>query len=240
MKSEQPASPGRPVLNPPDHKQNESVAGKVAEATAAPPQSVQPTGAPAIPSEAIADAVLGLLRKLGEEEPKPPRLKKFLAHPMTIVMVTFMFSVLLGGYLTNSYTLGQQELARQRSFTDELNKIRVQKIGEVWEEIDRTELELDALLDRANKSPDAGGKNVDNIIKLVEGEVATVNKNRFWLGDQNYDRIKNYLDINGRYALDKLLGRQDIDLTETVRKREQAKDDVLQIRRRFQRGELEP
>lgn len=236
MKFEQPASQGRPVLANPPNSEDGTRAGEDA------PVAIPPRGEPAQPDafSALTQEVQRLVRKLADEPPKPSRLKSLSSHPLFIVVVTFVLTVIVGGHLTNKYTLGQQELARQRSFTDELNKIRVQKIGEVWEHVDRTEVELDALVDRANEAPEPGDKDLSAIAKLVEEDVAIVNKNRFWLGEQNYGRLKNYLEINRSYVLDKLLGRPGIDLTDTVRKREQAKQDVLQIRNMFLKGELEP
>ncbi len=240
MKSEQPASQERPVLETPtDNNLEESVSSKVAELNVEQSNPVYPDV-----SSVIIDEVLTLIRKLTEEKPKPSRIQRLSNHPLVIVMISFILTVPLGGFLTHIYSLKQQELARQRSFSDELNKIRVQKIGEVWEQIDKTEVELDNLLDRVNKAPDSSKKDSDNIIRLVEENVAIINKNRFWLGEQTYNRIKNYLDINGRYALDKLLGPPGIDLSDTVKKREQAKEqakqDILQIRSMLLRGEPEP
>lgn len=235
MKSEQAASQECSVLeNLTDNKPTQNVSTKVAESNLDKSESANPDV-----SAVITDELLRLIRKLTEEKPKP-RIQRFLAHPLFIVVISFLLSMPVGGFFTYIYSLKQQELSRQRSFSDELNRIRVQKIGEVWEQIDKTEVNLDNLLDRANKTPDSNEKDVNNILRLTEEEVAIINKNRFWLGEQTYNRIKNYLDINGRYALDKLLGPPGIDLSETVRKREQAKQDILQIRSMFLKGEPEP
>ncbi len=235
MRSEQLASREHPVVqNPTDNKLDQSVSSKVIESAEDIPRHVNPDV-----SAVITDELLKLIRKLTEDKPKP-KIQRFLTHPLVIVVISFLLSVPVGGLLTYIYTLKQQELARERSFSDELNKIRVQKIGEVWEQIDRTEVEVDNLLDQANQTSDSNEKNVNNILRLVEEEVAIINKNRFWLGEQSYNRIKNYLDINGRYALDKLLGPPGIDLSDTIKKREQAKQDIIQIRSMFLKGEAEP
>ena len=235
MRSEQLASREHPVVqNPTDNKLDQSVSSKMVESAEDTPRPVNPDV-----SAVITDELLRLIRKLTEEKPKP-KIQRFLTHPLVIVVISFLLSVPVGSFLTYIHTLKQQELARERSFSDELNKIRVQKIGEVWEQIDRTEVEVDTLLDQANRTPDSNEKNVDSILRLVEAEVAVINKNRFWLGEQSYNRIKNYLDINGRYALDKLLGPPGIDLGDTIKKREQAKQDILQVRSMFLKGEPEP
>jgi hypothetical protein len=235
MRPEQLASREHPVVqNPTDNKLDQSVGSTMVESAEDTPRPVNPDV-----SAVITDELLKLIRKLTEEKPKP-KIQRFLTHPLVIVVISFLLSVPVGGFLTYIHTLRQQELARERSFSDELNKIRVQKIGEVWEQIDRTEGEVDNLLDQSNQAPDSNEKNVDNILRLVEEEVAVINKNRFWLGERSYNRIKNYLDINGRYALDKLLGPPGIDLGDTIKKREQAKQDILQVRSMFLKGEPEP
>lgn len=199
----------------------------------------------------ITDEVLRhRIRTIMEEKPKPSRWQRFSTHPVGLMVVGFFLSVFLGGLLTNYYTLKQkdlehqrniqqQELARQRSFSDELNKIRIQKIGEVWEHIDKTEIILDGLLDKANKASSSNQKEFDDIISVIREDISIINKNRFWLGEQTYNRIREYMDINGRYALDMLLGPEGIDLSETIRKRQQAKQDILQIRKMFLEGESE-
>lgn len=258
MKSQQPASQGRPVLNPPDNNLDGGLGSRAAEARAAASAAAPSVPPPADAPLAITHEVLRLLHRLADGEPKPKGLralgsgvKNFSAHPMILVLITSVMTVFVGTRVANVYTsrqqeierqhtLNQQELARQRSFTDELNKIRVQKIGEVWEHIDRTEVELDALLDRTSKGENSGKKDLNTIVKLVEEDVAVVNKNRFWLGESNYAHLKNYLAINRSYVLDKLMGPEVIDLSDTVKKREQAKQDVLQIRNTVLKGELEP
>lgn len=247
MKSELAASQERPVLvNPTDNKLDGSASREVAGAN-------REVGRPVDldDSSVIARELLKLIDKLTEEKPKPSKTQRFFTHPLVIVIIGFILSVPLGGYFTSIYTrkqmeleksrdIQQQELVRQRSFSDELNKIRIQKIGEVWEQIDKNEVDIDDLLERTNKASDSNQKDFDTIYRLVKEDVSIIDKNRFWLGDQTANRIKNYLKINSSYALDKLLGPPGIDLSETVKKREQAKQDILQIRNMFLKGEPEP
>lgn len=235
MKSEQPASQERPILEIPTKKFSES--SRLAESE---PDKAEPENTDV--SSAMADELLQLARKLTEEKPRP-KIQKLLSHPLFIVVISFILSVPVGGFIAYIFSLKAQEVASRRSFSDELNKIRIQKIGEVWEQLDKNEAEVDDLLDNANQAPGAN-KNVegavDSILKLFKEDIDVLNKNRFWLGEQTYNRIKDYLDIEGRYSLDKLLGKPGIDLTDAVKKREQAKQDILQIRSMLLRGEPEP
>ena len=189
-------------------------------------------------SALVTDEVLRYrIRTLLEEKPTPPRLRRFLNHPLVIGLVIaavgFILTTTLGGILANYYSVRQQELASQRSFSDELNKLRIQKIGEVWEQIDKNETLLDSLLEQANKPslPD-GQKNqtVDTINNLIQEDRAIINKNRFWLGEQNYNKFQGYLDKNVKIALNMLLARPETDFSEILEDRKHAKQDILQIR----------
>lgn len=237
MKSEQPASQERPVLEIPTKKFDEAASSKPERSSLG---QVKPVDADI--SSVITGELLQLIRKLTDEKPKP-KLQRVLSHPLAIVVASFILSIPLGGYLTYVHSLREQEAASRRSFSDELNKIRIQKIGEVWEQLDKTEAEVDELLDSANKAP-SSNKNtdgtVDSILKIFKDNTNVLNKNRFWLGEQTYNRIKAYLDIEGQYSIDKLLGKPGIDLTETIKRRDQAKQDILQIRNMFLKGEPEP
>jgi hypothetical protein len=235
--------------NPRANKLEEIVSGKMAE-------SNLDEGKPADPdvSSVITDEVLrNRIRVLIEEEkkPKPSKFQSISTNPLTLVVLSFLLTGLLGGLLTYYYTakqqeldfhrnIQQQELVRQQSFSDELNKIRIQRIGEVWEQIDKNEVTLDSLLDKANNESSMNKKELfDKIISVVEEDIEVVNKNRFWLGEPTYNRLKDYLDITGRYVSDMLLGYPGIDLSETLKKREKAKQDILQIRSLFLTGESE-
>lgn len=250
MKSEQPASPGRPALsNLPDIKPDPRFNSGTGE-----PDAVRGTSVRVDAPPAVTDEVIKLIRKLTEEKPKASKIQRFFGHSLATSMITlivgFFLTGALGGFLTHLYSLKQmelenrrneqqQELARRRSFSDEVNKIRIQKIGEVWEQFDQTEAEIDSILNRANTSTHSNEEAVDSVNKIVEKNLAVLNKNRFWLGEQPYNRVRDYMDIEGRYALDKLLGNPGIDLSDAVRKREQAKQDILQIRNMFLKGESE-
>lgn len=200
-------------------------------------------------SAVIADEVLRhRIRSLIEEKPRASRLQSFSTHPLVIALVVavvgFLLTVIVGGLLTYYYTLRQkdidyqralqqQELASRRSFSDELNKIRIQKIGGVWEQLDKNEVLLDALLEKANKASDSDeqkNRNVDAINNLIREDRITVNENRYWLGEQNYDRLQDYLDKNARIVLNMLLARRGTDLSGIVEERKRAKQDILQIR----------
>jgi len=196
-------------------------------------------------SAVISDEVLRQrIRTLIEEKTKAARLQRFLTHPLVIAAVSFILTGVVGGVLTYYYslkqkdldhlrTIQQQEIASRRSFSDELNKVRVQKIGEVWEQVDKNEVLIDDLLKKANKSSNSDNQktqNVDAINSLIQEDRVIINKNRFWLGEQNYNRFQDYLDKNVRIALNMLLARQGTDFSELIEERKHVKQDILQIR----------
>jgi hypothetical protein len=169
-----------------------------------------------------------------EEKRTPSRFQRLLNHPLFLMVIGFLLTSVIGGLLTSYYTLQQKEIESQRSFSDELNKARVQKIGEMWEEIDKTESTIDEILNKADRDPNSNKQVIlDQILKLIAEETTTINKNRFWLGEHNYNYLINYLAINSQYVQDKLMGQPGIDLNDTIKKREQAKQDILQIRNSF-------
>jgi hypothetical protein len=245
---QQPASQEPPSSETPEGDTLvENLSGKPAEEPAENGvPAVNPDCLPVITDEVLRHRV----RMLLDEKPRPSTAQSLFSHPLLIVVVGFALTGLVGGYLTNNYSLHQkslehqrslqqQELARQQSFSDELNKIRIQKIGVVWELIDKNEVALDGLLNKANRASGSNKEDFAQISKIIDEDIAFINANRFWLGEKVYNKLKDYLDITGRYVFDMLLGQPGIDLSETARKREQAKQDVLNVRIMFLKGEPE-
>lgn len=232
---ERPASQEQPGLQEPaSPKPQDDVSGR--------PPTVSLENREAVTmnlSSIISDEILRhRIRALVDEKPKDSRLKAILNHSLFIAVIIavlgFVLTVVLGSRLTYWYTVQQQELASQRSFSDELNKIRVQKIGEVWELVDKNEIALDDLLEKArsgvNLSPAEKTKDVDTISSLIREDRVVISKNRFWLGEENYARLLDYLDKNKRTALNMLLAHPSANFDEIIRERKDAKQDILQIR----------
>lgn len=203
-------------------------------------EPVNPDVSPVVTDEVLRQRI----RVLIDEKPKPSTFQTISSNPLVLVLASFLLSVPIGAFLTYYYGKQQLELAARRSFSDELNKIRIQKLGEVWEHIDENELTIDHLLDdslsaRANpKDSSANDERGDKIRNLIEEDFAIISKNRFWLGELNYKRIRTYLDLNIKYALSKLLDPRGTDLSEVFQKREEAKQDILKTRSMFLAGEL--
>jgi hypothetical protein len=195
------------------------------------------------------------LRALIEEKSKS-KSSWFQTFSNNALVVVF-FSGLMGGALTYFYTqrqknldyarsVQQQQLARRQSFSDEVNKLRIQKFGEVWEQLDEHEFAIDMLLDdrwfEIDPDRDAASNNkmVDDIRKLIHEDQTMASRNRFWLGEDLYNKTMEYLDMNVQYALNKRMAKRGTNLSDLIKKRKNAKQDILDIRRLFLEGEPGP
>jgi hypothetical protein len=200
------------------------------------------------------------IRKL-IEEPKPTsRLKGVLKHPLFLLMVGFLFTTILGTTFTNCYnskqaelehqrSASQKELERERSFADELNKIRVSKIGEVWEKVDVFEAGVKEVMQKisvahqeSDNSPkrqitirDPIDKDLQESGRLRKELLALLEKNRFWLGEHLYGEIKSYTDNTYNFFLAWRAGK---NTKEDDEKRRQERIEIIEIRDKMLKGEI--
>ena len=188
-------------------------------------------------ADIISDEVLRhRIRELIPEKPKPGTIRKVVNHSLFALFVQFALLTFGGSLVVYFFNSQQQTVAARRSFADELNKMRIQRFAEVWERLDENEFLIDRILSNTSRQGTNTDKDVDEINKLIYDDLAIISKNRFWLGDDKYWRIRNYLDLNVQYALNKLTVSPGTDLTELLTKREQAKQDILRIRTMFLEG----
>jgi hypothetical protein len=152
------------------------------------------------------------------------------SNPAFIVLLTFVFTGLLGTFLA----IYQQQRAAERSFIDESNKLRIQKIGEVWEQLDQDEHTIDRLLEGDGDT--SANDRTKEITSVIRNDRAMVSKYRFWLGRDISDKINNYLNANIKYSIRKLSGISETDLKPDKAARDAAKSDVDQIREKLLRG----
>lgn len=154
----------------------------------------------------IIEEVMRKLQAILDQKPKEPRWKRFLTHPLVLLIV----SAVLGGAITLIYSTKQNQLAAERSFSDELNKQRIQKRSEVWERLDEDEGAIDRLLNQPDEPQNPNDKNerAKQIEKLIQQDRRTVDKYRFWLGE-SHAKIHEYLDASSLYAIQKLVGVDD-------------------------------
>jgi hypothetical protein len=110
-----------------------------------------------------------------------------------------------------------EALKSERSFKAELNKTRVEKIGEVWEKVNIFDANNEGTTDELNKAlrgqiPGAQSPE-DQIKKIFQSREesylalkALINKNRFWLGEESYREIKEFIEISNEYVTGRIKG----------------------------------
>ena len=154
----------------------------------------------------VIEEVMRKLQAILDQKPKESRWKKFLTHPLVLLIV----SAVLGGAITLVYSAKQNQLAAERSFSDELNKQRIQKRSEVWERLDEDEGVIERLLNQPDEPQNPNDRNdrAKQIEKLIQDDRRTVDKYRFWLGE-SHAKIHEYLDASSLYAMQKLVGVDD-------------------------------
>jgi len=188
---------------------------------------------------------LPLLRNDVEElkdlihEDRKKESKGWTHDPAILALLGFLLTGLIGNAVTAYLTYRQQERAAERSFIDESNKLRIQKIGEVWEQLDQDEYTIDQLMDADEnyvaKFPTPNDR-VREIKRIVQTDQAKVNQYRYWLGQHISDAMNNYLNANTTYSIKNLAGTPEAELEAAKKVRDAAKSTVDQIREELLRG----
>jgi hypothetical protein len=123
-------------------------------------------------------------------------IKKLLIDKLLIALILAVFG-LLASLLIERYKSTQ-------SFSEELNKLRVEKIAEVWESVFIYESKIDRLYSELLNTTSSNIRDLNHIdsifsarIDFLEKERIRImelgDKNRFWIGESSYEDIKNYL-----------------------------------------------
>lgn len=193
------------------------------------------------PSEPTADEETRDAKAEIHKRSKPSRLHAISTHPLILVVASGLVGALLTYYYTNRQKelefkrlAEQQEQSRKESFSDELSKMSIQKFGDVWARIDENELAIDDLIgDSQSKSSvvNSRSKNekVDDIRKLIHDDRIILTKNKFWVGEELYNKTNEYLEIHVTYGARRVIGG-GITEDELKRKKDAAKQDLLNTR----------
>jgi hypothetical protein len=186
-----------------------------------------------------------------------------------LLIVGFALTSFVGTRIANNFNAKQAELEYQRnihlkeleserSFADELNKIKLNKIAEVWEKLYLYEAAVEEVMEQVvevkgnaalqgktllkpegNAAPQGQfilrlGNNTGKTFeqgKALQKEVLTVlSKNRLWLEDDSYYKIKEYVEVIYNYYFAK---KSQEDIKKWEEKREQARDSINQIREKM-------
>jgi hypothetical protein len=175
----------------------------------------------------VIEEVMKKLQALLDQKPKESRWKRFVSDPLFLLIAGVLFTGFVGNRIALVYSTKQNELAAERSFSDELNKLRIQKHSEVWARLDEDEGAIERLLNQPDEPQNPNDKNdrAKQIEQLIQQDRRTVDKARFWLGDQSHGKIHEYLDASSLYAIQKLMGSDD-KLEALLQRRKAAKSDL--------------
>lgn len=183
----------------------------------------------------LIEGLLSILQKLTEEK-RHSRFKRFLNHGMTLLLVGGLLSGGVGSFLTYYYTKKAQALAADRSFSDELNKLRIQKVSEVWERIDQDRVRIEIMVNRISEA-DAGDKATQNdvlqqIEKLINTDRETVGQYHFWISQEMSDTLNRYLNATF-FLVTKQILEPEADVESLAKDRDAARAHVEIERAKF-------
>lgn len=145
------------------------------------------------------------------------------------------------------------------SFSAELNKTRVTKLGEVWQKIYETDAASDDVLEFIQRNSQAiKAKSITADLrlewiteteKLINSSILlqnAISSNRFWLGEEDYNEIQNYLNAsnelyktNLKFWTDGDAGGLTVDIDgnkymkEQLERRNHARANILLIKKRL-------
>jgi hypothetical protein len=190
-------------------------------------------------SRTIEDEVLRQrVRNLISEPESESWLSRFSHNPLVIMIVAFLLIGLICIRLINFHFSQQKRSAPHsvsRQTLDELNRIRVSKIGETWQKADL----YDAALEAINTGPDVTINEKHVKVEQLYVELSTVlASNRYWLGEQIYDGLHKYTDITYKGFLGLKSEQSDQKVEEMKEKRQQARAELNQLRNKIFNGEI--
>jgi hypothetical protein len=191
----------------------------------------------------VVEEVMIKLQSLLDQKPKDTLFQRFSTHPLFLLLAGVALSGVAGGIIGTrvayNYSIKQQEVTAERSFSDELNRLRIQKLSEVWERLDEDEGAIDRLLNQPDDKQNPEGRNLraKEIDKLIQEDRRTVDRHRFWLGAQS-SKIHGYLDASSLYAIKKLIGSES-DLETLLKQRKYAKSDLDTARDEFLKSNVD-
>jgi len=184
------------------------------------------------------------IRNLISEPETESRISRFSHNPLVIMIVAFFLIAVIGIRLIN-YQRRLTPYASNRQTLDEINRIRVSKIGEVWAKADLYEAELESLVQSVSAGP-TGSRITEGPTEDLREKYGRVERlylelsevlagNRFWLGEQIYEGVQHYTDATYRAFLG---FKSEQKFREMEEKRRQARAELNQLRDKIFNGEI--
>jgi hypothetical protein len=199
-------------------------------------------------SQTIDDEVLRQRIRDLISEPEPESLMtRFSTNPLVIMLVAFFLFGVIGLRLIDLYFSQQKRSTTYSSNSqnlDEITRIRVSKIGEVWAKAGLYETEMETAMQSAGTEPNkittteasAGDREkYDRVERLHAELLEALTNNRFWLGEKIHDGVRKYADVtHGAF-----LGfKTDQKFEELREKSRQARVELNQLRDKIFNGEI--
>jgi hypothetical protein len=179
----------------------------------------------------LADDSLRLtFRKWIESPQRSSVWERICSNTLLHIFLGFFLTGVIGTILTNHYATTQKEVERARSFADKLNDARVNRIMEVWEKLclheaaatrfveDSIEIERiqNQPLQPSKGDPEAQAladrtkRDMSGFVALAQEVRDLSDKNRIWLGEATYQKIRTYLDETNALTRDSLKDSQKL------------------------------
>lgn len=177
--------------------------------------------------------------------------KRNSTSPLFLAVIAFGLTTiggLIGSGVTYYLSSSQAETQRKHSFVDEFNKVRINKLAEVWEKVYVYEAGVERVMEQVNVAQlgnnDGLGLHVQvrippgvDIATLHEqGErlhaelLDTLNKDRFWVLDEDYLQIKKYADTTYDYYLAIESGKVT---QEQAKNRDEVRADLAKVQQKI-------
>jgi hypothetical protein len=176
-------------------------------------------------------------QRLAAPTPPKPWWKRLATHPLFILLIGSAVSFFIGSRLTYEYTRKAQEISAERSFSDEMNRLRIQKVGEVWERLDEDEVAITNLVNELADKPaaDKAARNavLEQIARLIDTDKGVIAQHRFWLSQVTYDKMGQYPSANIFLLTREILDPEADDIPTLRKARDDAKTDIEKERARF-------
>lgn len=163
------------------------------------------------------------------------RISRFSHNPLVIMIVAFFLIAVIGIRLID-YQRRLTPYASNRQTLDEINRIRVSKIGEVWAKADLYEAQLESLVQSVSAGPTEDFREKYGRVERLYLELSEMLAgNRFWLGEQIYEGVQQYTDATYRAFLS---FKSEQKFREMEEKRRQARAELNRLRDKIFNGEI--
>ena len=194
-------------------------------------------------SRTIEDEVLRQRIRNLISEPEPESwLSRFSHNPLVIMIVAFFLIGLISIRLINLHFSQQRRSAPDsinKQTLDEINRIRVSRIGETWQKADLYDAALEAITQSVSTGPDVTANEKYGKVEQLYVELSTVlASNRYWLGEQIYDGLQKYTDVTYKAFLGLKTRQTEQKAEEMKEKKRQARAELNQLRDKIFNGEI--